>query len=389
MTNVLFIVSIPLMGPLFSVLVEAHEIVIDYNYAFTSFLLIHAIGVLFAGIAVDCLCGQRILFWSYVIGVPASILLLVFAYTNTLVYIAVSVSAFLSGFAPIIVAYYAFENVAVWKRGAIYGLGIGFGNLLTYLLFELGTFSSELSLLIVAILIILSGVIFQKYNALTCTDKQPTIHRIRSTLGRGVASLVVCLVVFYALGGVMYSLLYPYLHEVSATLHAYMSTVPYFFVAIAAGLLADSVGRRFIGISGFILLGLGNMMLGLMHDIGFILHVTVIVFAIIQIAYGFVDVYSMVILIDLGSRRVRGIVYSIGILGILSGLFLGSILSSIISVEEGIHRIALVLGMLLLLASIFNLLRVPETLPKEVMLRRVVLKYIREAKKVKEEKEEE
>ena len=386
---VLFITSIPLMGSVFYVFMESRGLEFDYDYVFTLFLCTHLIGAVFAGIIVDCYCGSHILFWAYVLGVPFLTVMLLFCNISIMVYAIVGLSAFLSGFAPIITAYHVFEGVAVWKRGVLYGLGIGFGNLFTYLLFKLSLISSSLAIVVVALFIVFSGLLFRKYAISARTRKATTIAHIKGLLGRGVISLSISLLVFYSLGGIMHSLLYPFLGGVSRVLLAYMSTIPYFFVAIAVGLLADSIGRRPVGLLGFVLLGLGNTLLGLVYDLGLGFYAIVLVFAVLQIAYGFVDVYSMTILVDLCSKRIRGIVYSIGLTGILLGLLIGSTISSIMEIESRIHRITLIFNLLILLASVFNLLRVPETLPKEIIFRRMILGYIRKAKKVTSEEGEE
>ncbi len=384
--QVLVIISLLLAGSVFRVHVIHRGLVVDYDSVFIVSITAYLVGVIVAGVGVDFLCMHKCLFWSYVLGAPIMLTALVYA-PSAIIVLLMAIASLFTGFASVLTAYYVYERIVVWERGVVLGLSIGFANLVAYLLFEVSVYSTSLSIIVVALAIALSGLMFNKFVGLTtCRVRRTSLSRIKATLSRGVFSLSLSLLVFYSLGGVIRGLIYPLLGGVSEFLLAYMSSVPYFFVAIAAGLLADSIGRRPVGIVGFVLLGLSNTLLGLVygepHASG--LHVLVMVFAIEQIAYGFVDVFSTTVLIDLCTRRIRGIVYATGISGMLAGLLIGSYASKLVIRGTSMYKVSLVLGLLILIASILSLIRVPETLPKEIIIRRALMKYIREAKKIKE-----
>ena len=383
--QVLVTISLLFAGSVFRIHSIRYGWDIDHGSVFMVSVVSYMIGVIIAGIGVDFLCMHRWLFWSYVLGVPVTLVTLIWA-PGYMVLLVVVIASLLTGFAPILTVYYVYEKVVVWGRGVVFGLGIGLANLLSYLLFEVSVHSSIMSIVIIALAIVLSGLLFNRFVGVECSVRRTSFSRIRSVLSRGVVSLSLSLLAFYSLGGVIYGLLYPLLGGVSEFLLAYMSSIPYFFVAIAAGLLADSIGRRPVGIVGFILLGLSNTLLGLVYgEVDVVsLQALVMVFAVEQIAYGFVDVYSVTVLVDLCARRIRGLVYATGVSGILVGLVIGNYASKLIIEGISAYKISLILGLLILLASIINLIRVPETLPKEIIIRRALMKYIREAKKIRE-----
>ena len=197
---------------------------------------------------------------------------------------------------------------------------------------------------------------------------------------RRVPSLSLGIFVFYTMAGFVSVKLYPMLGEFSLSIMAYTVTVPYLVFVITAGFLIDFIGRRPIGVTGFIILSIGNTFLALFEDSSSILFSTIIPLIIIRVAYSFIDVYSVVTLIDLAGRRSKGITIAIGLTAMSTGILLGSLLAGLVEAS----RLGVIMGTLILIASIYIVLRIPETLPKRTVKKDEILKYIDKAKKIAE-----
>ncbi len=348
------------------------------------FAVLYISSMIFAGIFVDLFGGEKLiivflfLFTSLILAAAT-----VYLSESLMLNIITALLACTSAWLPIALGSYIRSHIDVSCRGTIYGLGTGIGSFIAFILYNLtGMLSLRIILALIGIIIALAGGI-----ALITMENETKFRRrpFRPTqlFYRRIPSLSLSIFIFYTMAGFVTVKLYPILESFSLSIMAYTITVPYLVFIITAGFLLDYVGRRLIGIAGFIILSIGNTILAIYEGHYSILLSTIIPLIIIRIAYSFIDVYTVITLIDLAGRRSKGFTIAVGLTAMSSGVLLGSILAGLVEAS----RLGVVMGTLLLIASIYIVLRIPETLPKKKVKRNEILKYIDKAKKIVEKEQ--
>ena len=352
---------------------------IAYMLAFFSILYISSLIV--AGIFIDLFGGEKFVMVSF--SLLTSFLLAVSALyapegltSNVITALLACTTAWL----PVALGSYIRGHVDVTCRGTIYGLGTGIGSLIAFGLYNLiDVLSLRVIIALVGVVIATAGIVV----LLVVENKfwfEKRVFKPSQLFYRRIPSLSLGIFVFYTMAGFVSVKLYPMLGEFSLSIMAYIVTVPYLVFVITAGFLIDFAGRRLIGVAGFIILSIGNTLLAVYEGHYSILLSTIIPLIIIRIAYSFIDVYSVVTLIDLAGRRSKGLTVSVGLTAMASGVLLGSLLAGLVEAS----RLGVIMGTLILIASIYIVMRIPETLPKRAVKKDEILKYIDKAKKIAE-----
>ncbi len=345
------------------------------------FSIIYISSLIIAGVFIDLFGGEKFVMVSF--SLLTSFLLAIsalYASEGLTSSIITALLACTTAWLPIALGSYIRSHIDVACRGTIYGLGTGAGSLIAFGLYNLiDVLSLRVVVALVGVVIAVAGIIV----LLIAEDKfwfERRVFKPSQLFYRRVPSLSLGVFVFYTMAGFVSVKLYPMLREFSLSIMAYTVTVPYLVFVITAGFLIDFVGRRLIGVAGFIILSIGNTLLAVYEGHYSILLSTIIPLIIIRIAYSFIDVYTVVTLIDLAGRRSKGFTISIGLTAMSSGILLGSLLAGLIEAS----RLGVIMGTLILIATIYILVRVPETLPKRTVKKDEILKYIDKAKKIAE-----
>ena len=345
------------------------------------FSILYISSLIVAGVFIDLFGGEKFVMVSF--SLLTSFLLAVSALyapegvaSSTITALLACTTAWL----PIALGSYIRSHIDVACRGTIYGLGTGIGSLIAFGLYNLiDILSLRVIIALVGIIIAIAGiVVLLVVEGRFWFEKR--VFKPSQLFYRRIPSLSLGIFVFYTMAGFVSVKLYPILGEFSLSIMAYTVTVPYLVFVITAGLLIDFAGRRLIGIAGFIILSIGNTLLAIYEGHYSILLSTIIPLIIIRIAYSFIDVYTVVTLIDLAGRRSKGLTLSIGLTAMASGILLGSLLAGLLEAS----RLGVIMGTLILIASIYIVIKIPETLPKRAVKKDEILKYIDKAKKIAE-----
>lgn len=154
--------------------------------------------------------------------------------------------------------------------------------------------------------------------------------------------------------------------------------------ALVGGLFSDSVGRKRVAITGFVMLGIGYATLGIFPEN----LVSYYLFSIVDgIAWGmFGAVFLMVLWGDLSRNMMPEKYYAIGGLPYLLSGFLGILVAPYVR-ELISESTTFSFASLFLFLAVLPLLFAPETLPKKVIKKRRLRKYLDDVKKVKKEYE--
>lgn len=149
---------------------------------------------------------------------------------------------------------------------------------------------------------------------------------------------------------------------------------------LVGGLFVDWVGRKPIGIVGFVLLGVGYAVLGIFPDFRVSWYLYVFVDGV---AWGlFVVLFFITLWGDLGGNMIKEKYYFVGGLPFLLSWFVQLL------IEPYIKSISIYasfsLASFFLFLAVIPLMFAPETLPEKKIKERELKKYIEKAKKIKE-----
>lgn len=331
-----------------------------------------------AGIFVDLFGGEKLLIVFLLLFTSLTLAIAVIYFSENLMlnFIAVLLTC-TSAWFPIVLGSYIHDYIDISCRGTVYGFGAGIGSLVAFIFYNLAhMLSLRVVMALLGVVAALAGVI-----ALIAIEKEAKFKRRvfnpAQILYRKILSVSLSIFIFYAIAGFATIKLYPILEKFSPGIMAYTVSVPYLIFIIVAGILLDSVGRKPVGVIGFIILSIGNTILALCEEHHSIFLSTIIPLIIIRVAYSFIDAYVVTMLIDLAGRRSKGFSIAIGLIAMSSGVLLGSILAGVVKAS----RLGIIMGTLLLIASIYMVLRIPETLPKKIK-KDEILEYIDRAKKI-------
>ncbi|MBX5327434.1 MAG: MFS transporter [Candidatus Bathyarchaeia archaeon] len=159
------------------------------------------------------------------------------------------------------------------------------------------------------------------------------------------------------------------------------------FFALLAGSLCDTLGRKRIIISGFVLLGLGYAALGVFPKSFVVWYFYTIVDGV---AWGLLGVvFFMVIWGDIAYEMASRKYFALGSLPLLFSNLLQRLVGPDL-VEQAVDSITVVfsLASFFLFLAVLPLLYAPETLPRKKIEERQIKKYVEEAKKIVEKEAE-
>ncbi len=345
------------------------------------FSVFYILSMLLAGVFIDLFGGEKIIMASFSLIVSLLLTItVVFSPEGVALNVITGLLACVSAWLPIALGSYMRSHISVECRGTIYGLGTGIGSLVAFVLYNITDMVSlRITTAIIGVITAVAGIIvlFTVENAMRFERR---VFKPTQLFYRRVPSLSLSVFIFYTMAGFVTVKLYPLLSDFSLSIMAYTITVPYLVFIITAGFLIDFIGRRAIGITGFIVLSIGNAILAVYEGSPSILLSAIIPLMIIRVAYSFIDVYTVVTLIDLAGRRSKGFTLSVGLTAMSTGILLGSILAGLMEAS----RLGVIMGTLLLIASLYIVIRIPETLPKRAVKKDEILKYIDKAKKIAE-----
>jgi hypothetical protein len=163
----------------------------------------------------------------------------------------------------------------------------------------------------------------------------------------------------------------------SATIEAIITAV----FALVGGFLCDTVGRKLVVVSGFIMLGLGYAVLGIfpLSFVGWVFYT-----AVDGIAWGMLGVvFLMTLWGDLARENSSKKYYALGSLPLFFSSLLQRLVGPDLVASVSVTAVFSLASFFLFLA-IFPLLYAPETLPEKKMKDRELRQYVESAKKVKE-----
>ncbi|MCK4434208.1 MFS transporter [Candidatus Bathyarchaeota archaeon] len=150
--------------------------------------------------------------------------------------------------------------------------------------------------------------------------------------------------------------------------------------ALIGGLLSDLVGRKRVVISGFVFLGVGYAVIGILPEI----LISWYFYAVADgVAWGiFGAIFLMILWGDLANNMKPEKYYAIGSIPYLLSVFLQLIIADYIINIILVYTVFSLASFFLFLAVI-PLMYAPETLPEKKIKERELKKYVEKAKKVR------
>lgn len=145
-----------------------------------------------------------------------------------------------------------------------------------------------------------------------------------SGVSRGIMGRLALLIVsFYVVGGLYYEVTLPYFAQLAA-IDRYYRVVPYVLALAWAGYAADRQGRRLLAVLGVVAMGTSYALLPILPPLARYF----VGSSLIQLAFAAFDLFLWVSLADLSAGRKVFDIYGWGLGLNVSGIFLGSLLSS-------------------------------------------------------------
>ena len=179
---------------------------------------------------------------------------------------------------------------------------------------------------------------------------------------------------------------------ITGKLHMILSTMKFvnllslpFLLALASGYIMDKYGRKEAGIVGHMILLLGSVTL-LAHSLSGVLeksHIaSAFTFALIEVGYGFIIPYFMVVWSDIPRENLFGRVFTLGMLTGTAGVVAGVLITTLV----GNANVALSIITSMLIPMSYIIFKLPETLPQERLMREEIRRYLKKALEVAKRK---
>ncbi len=347
------------------------------DVTFLSYLLMMAIGSAITGILVDL--RQRCCEYVILIGsVGTAAVLAVADYLGTLTINQLVMTWIANGFfhATLLMGIGCFlkERVNVYQRGISVAMGLIVGTSLgvaSYSLLGISpatTFLQVIMLLAAAVLAyIIKGPSSKIIDAIHVRDFRMYFF----TLPIFVFSMF--------LGMLFKIVVMPGLLPALVKAETYIVFIFPYFVALIAGRIADSIGRREVGIVGYIFLGLSSLSLYAHTLINKVTSVTIMVDLLLaELGYSFIIPYGIAVWTDLPKRKYFGRIFSLGIISAVAGLMTGILMIAI----SHTHIIPLSIVVTIMFLISYVIYKLPETLPRELLYEKELRDYLKKAKKI-------
>ncbi len=286
-----FLLTFPNFGPTSFALIEDNRI--DAETFFTLFFVTHVAGLLTAGSFVDGIVRRvKIAKLSALIVVFSAVL------SNFYPLVAIALIGFFLGvFADVMGS--LLGGVKPWMRGTLAALGISLANVFMFLFsfYRISTFKMTiLSTLPLIPVLLLPEVKLSKVES----------KGLNSNMWRFVPPVVI----FYLLAGFMYNSMEPVFREIIVSMHV----LAYIVTIVIAGILYDRMGRRITTIIGLFLLGLSFALFP---------REPIASAYLIQSSYAFLDIFSILIWVDLAYFGTEAKHYGIGTSILVASILLG------------------------------------------------------------------
>lgn len=265
-----------------------------------------------------------------------------------------------------------------WNRGRIISSGFAVGAFLNIFLYHSLGPVREIAFLQACVLVITSSTLY------ISASKLPK-KAIDSVHVRDFRLYLFMIPTF------VFAMLLGYLFRVfviTGRLHMIFSTVEYvnllplpFLLAIPSGYIMDKYGRKEAGLVGHIILLLGSVAL-LTHSLSGVLersHIaSAFTFALLEVGYGFMIPYFIVVWSDIPRRNLLGRVFTLGMLTGAAGVIAGILITTLI----GNANIALSIITSMIIPTSYIIFKLPETLPQERLMREEIRRYLKKALEV-------
>ena len=269
-----------------------------------------------------------------------------------------------------------------WNRGRVISSGFVVGAFLNILLYHSVGSVTEVSFLQAGVLVVTTVVLYLSTNRLP-SEVIDSVH---------VRDFRLYLFMFPTF---VFAMFLGYLFRVfviTGRLHMILSTMEYvnllslpLFLALASGYIMDKYGRREAGIVGHMILLLGSVTL-LAHSLSGVLersHVaSAFTFALIEVGYGFMIPYFMVVWSDIPRKNLFGRVLTLGTLTGTAGVVAGVLMTTLV----GNADVALSVITSMLIPMSYVIFKLPETLPQERIMREEIRRYLKKALEVAKRK---
>ncbi len=266
-------------------------------------------------------------------------------------------------------------GVHSWCRGRIISLGFAVGaSLNVFLCYSVGP--------ITGITFLQAGLLMVSYSILyVLADRLPSkvIDSIHVRDFRLYLFMIPTFVFAMLLGYIFrVFVITGKLHMIFSTAkHTNLLSLP-FLLALVSGYIMDKYGRKEAGVIGHIILLLGSVAL-LAHSISGVLersHIaSAFTFALLEVGYGFMIPYFIVVWSDIPPKRLFGRVFTLGVLTGAAGVIAGVLITALV----GNANIALSIITLMIIPMSYIIFKLPETLPRERLMREEIKHYLKKA----------
>jgi len=369
-----------------SILMEIVKFSLSTRFEILTFWSINFIGtVFFALIGAELANNKKrryfFLFWI-LFGIFSSFVLLFYKLNKLLVYAAsVLLGASFGLGMPASMAYYAYYTTPKnrSKLGGFTFFLIGVG---AFLLNVIKVDDLSVDLLVLIILRSLSLIVFlidDLFEETFTAIKRCSYHQVigqRSFLLYFIPWMMFCLVNYTSLPIMVKFLgvnLFNFLTAIEGALIG--------IFAIIGGFLSDTIGRKHVVITGFVMMGLGYAFLGVFPESQF----TIFFYTLADgVAWGmFHTVFVMTLWGDLAQDVSSEKYYALGGLPYLLSHFLQIVIGFYVA-EMVLANTIFSFASFFLFLAVIPLMFAPETLPENALKERELRSYIEKAKKVKE-----
>ncbi len=269
-----------------------------------------------------------------------------------------------------------------WNRGRVISSGFAIGAFLNILLYHSVGSITEVAFLQAGVLAVTTTVLYLS------TSRLPS-RVIDSVHVRDFRLYLFMFPTF------IFAMFLGYLFRVfviTGKLYMILSTMEYvnllslpFLFALASGYIMDKYGRREAGIVGHMILLLGSVTL-LAHSLSGVLersHIaSAFTFTLIEVGYGFIIPYFMVVWSDIPRKNLFGRVFTLGMLTSAAGVVAGVLITTLV----GNANLALSIITSMLIPMSYIIFKLPETLPQERLMREEIRRYLKKALEVAKRK---
>ncbi len=269
-----------------------------------------------------------------------------------------------------------------WNRGRVISSGFAIGAFLNALLYHSIGSVTEVAFLQASVLVATTAVLYLSTSRLP-NEVIDSVH-IRDFR-----------LYLFMIPTFIFAMFLGYLFRVfviTGKLHMILSTMKFvnllslpFLLALASGYIMDKYGRREAGIVGHMILLLGSVTL-LAHSLSGVLeksHIaSAFTFALIEVGYGFIIPYFMVVWSDIPRENLFGRVFTLGMLTGTAGVVAGVLITTLV----GNANVALSIITSMLIPMSYIIFKLPETLPQERLMREEIRRYLKKALEVAKRK---